>query len=342
MLDLILEEKRAEIAARKQATSLESLLGRCVPSARSLSAALGAKPPGFLLEVKCASPSAGQLRSPNDLDPVLESYARHADAVSVLTDQKFFHGSFERLADIRTRLDQPLLCKDFILEPYQVAEARVHGADAILLILAALEDPAWHACAELARRLDMEVLTEVHSEEEAERAVALDARIIGINNRDLRTLEVDPATAARMAPAIPRDRMIVAESGVETREQIGDLSWHVDAFLIGGAIMRNAEPDRAVRGLVYGRTKVCGLTRPEHARRGLAVRRHPWRPGLRAGLPPPNHAESGRGNPERGAARVGRRLRGSGARRDRQSGRSSGPGRGAAPRIRNIRKRFAR
>ncbi len=265
MLEAILAAKRAEVEARKQATSLESLLGRCLPSQRSLAAALRRGQPGFLLEVKCVSPSAGILRSPDDLDPVLGSYARHADAVSVLTDRTFFHGSLDRLAAIRARLDQPLLCKDFFLEPYQVAEARAHGADAILLILAAVEDPVWHACAELARRLGMAVLTEVHSQEEADRAVALDAGIIGVNNRDLRTLEVDPMTVARIAPSIPDDRLIVAESGVENRRQVEELSRHADAFLVGSTIMRAVDPDAAVRDLVYGRTKICGLTRPEHA-----------------------------------------------------------------------------
>ena len=259
-LDEILGHKRSEIAARKAAISLESLRARAVPTGRSLAQALRAGRPGFLLEIKFASPSAGIIRAGSDLTPVVASYGRHADAVSVLTDQRFFGGSLDRLAQVRERLEQPLLAKDFILEPYQVVEARVHGADAVLLILAAIDDQAWRACADQAARLGMEVLTEVHDETEAFRAVALGARIIGINNRDLRTLAVDPGTTARVSPCIPPDRLVVAESGIASRETVVRLRPHADGFLVGSALMGATDLDRAVRDLVYGRTKICGLT----------------------------------------------------------------------------------
>lgn len=265
-LDEILAHKRAELAGRKAAVSHEALLGRCVPSRRSLAAALRAGRPGFLLEIKFASPSAGVIRPGADLAPIVASYARHADAVSVLTDEKFFGGSLERLAAVRSRLEQPLLCKDFFLEPYQVAEARAHGADAILLILAAVDDTTWRACDSAARRLGMEVLTEVHDATEAARAVELGASIIGINNRDLHSLRVDLTTTAKLAPQIPSDRLVVAESGITSRDEVVTLRPFADAFLVGSALMREADFDRAVRRLVYGRTKVCGITRAEHAR----------------------------------------------------------------------------
>lgn len=269
VLETILAHKRADVAARMAGTSLESLRARAVPSERSLARAIRAGRPGFILEIKFASPSAGVIRAGNDLEPVLASYGRHADAVSVLTDQRFFGGSLERLAQVRERLDQPLLAKDFILEPYQVVEARVHGADAVLLILAALDDRSWHACAGEAGRLGMEVLTEVHDEAEASRAVALGAAIIGVNNRDLRTLEVDPGTTARIAPRLPSDRLVVAESGITSRETVAGLRPHADAFLVGSALMGAPDLDRAVRGLVYGRTKICGLTSARDAARAF-------------------------------------------------------------------------
>ncbi len=265
-LEAILEHKRLEVAARKQAASLESLLARATRSDRDFEAALRTRRPGFILEIKFTSPSAGVIRAGTDLEPVLSSYGRHADAVSVLTDQRFFGGSLTRLAEVRRRLAQPLLCKDFILEPFQVAEARVHGADAILLILAAVDDATWRSCAALAERLGMAVLTEVHDEPEARRAVALGARIIGINNRDLRTLAVVMATTPRLAPLIPRDRLVVAESGIADREDVAALRPHADAFLVGSALMREPDLDRAARRLVYGRTKICGLTRSADAR----------------------------------------------------------------------------
>ena len=267
VLDDILAHKRHEVAARKAATSLESLRARAVPTTRSLAQALRAGRPGFILEIKFASPSAGVIRAGADLTPVVASYGRHADAVSVLTDQRFFGGSLERLAQVRQLLAQPILAKDFILEPYQVVEARVHGADAILLILAAIDDRSWRTCAEEAARLGMEVLTEIHDETEASRAVALGASIIGINNRDLRTLAVDPDTTARLSSRIPPDRLVVAESGIASRETVVRLRPHADAFLVGSALMRAPDLDRAVRDLVYGRTKICGLTSADDAAR---------------------------------------------------------------------------
>ncbi len=269
MLDQILAHKRREVAARRSATSIESLLARCRPAGNSLSRALSNRRPGFLLEIKFASPSAGAIRPGADLEPVLASYGRHADAVSVLTDRQFFGGSLERLAEVRARLSQPLLCKDFILEPYQVAEARAHGADAILLILAAVDDTAWGECAALAGRLGMEVLTEVHDRAEAERAVALGARIIGVNNRDLRTLAVDPGTLARLAPLFPAERLVVGESGFASRDQVQAARAFADGFLIGTALMREPDLDGAVREMVYGRTKICGLTGADAGRTAL-------------------------------------------------------------------------
>lgn len=264
-LDAILAHKRAEVAARKAGASLESLLARARPSDRDFAGALRRGHPGFILEIKFASPSGGVIRAGTDLAPVLSSYGRYADAVSVLTDERFFGGSLARLAQVRERLAQPLLCKDFVLEPFQVAEARVYGADAILLILTAVDDTAWKACASLASKLGMAVLTEVHDEAEAGRAVALGARIVGINNRNLRALTIDMATTPRLAPLIPTDRLVVAESGIRDHEDIVKLRSHADGFLVGSALMGQTDLDRATRRLVYGRTKICGLTRPADA-----------------------------------------------------------------------------
>ena len=265
-LEQILAHKRAEVASRQASLSYEALLQRCSRSTRSLTAALRPGQPGFLLEIKFASPSAGVIRADSQLEPVLASYGRHADAVSVLTDQRFFGGSLARLSEVRTRLGQPLLCKDFILEPYQVAEARVHGADAILLILAAVDDATWTACARVAERLGMEIVTEVHDQTEVERAVALGATMIGVNNRDLRTLAVDLDTTPRLAPRIPLDRLVITESGIESRNTVARLRPCADAVLVGSALMGAPDLDQAVRALVYGNTKICGLTRAPEAR----------------------------------------------------------------------------
>lgn len=268
-LDAILAHKREEVASRKASASLEALFARAVPSDRDFASAVRRGRPGFILEIKFASPSAGLIRPGADLEPVLTSYGRHADAVSVLTDARFFGGSLERLREVRGRISQPLLCKDFILEPYQVVEARVYGADAILLILSAIDDSTWRLCAAEAGRLGMDVLTEVHDETEVARAVALGAAIIGVNNRNLKSLTVDLGTTARLAPAIPSDRLVISESGIASREAVAALRPHADGFLVGSALMGDSDLDRAVRGLVFGRTKICGLTTPEDAAAAL-------------------------------------------------------------------------
>ncbi len=271
MLEEILAHKRAELAERRRRLSYESLLGRARATTRDFEHSLRSRRPGFILEVKTASPSAGALRPESELEPVLAAYAAHADAISVLTDEHFFGGSLARLRAVRRRVRQPLLCKDFILDPYQVAEARGAGADAVLLILAALSDAQWRDCAALACRLGMAVLTEVHDAAEAARAVALGARVIGINNRDLRTLAVDPGTVARLAPRLPPRVLVVAESGIATREDAERQARQADAMLIGSAVMRSSAPSRTVRRLVFGRTKICGLTSPDDAMAAAAA-----------------------------------------------------------------------
>ena len=158
-----------------------------------------------------------------------------------------------------------LLCKDFVVEPYQVVEARAHGADAVLLILSVLDDEGYRVCREVADGLQVDVLTEVHDEAELERALALDARIVGINNRNLTTLEVDLSTTEVLAPKVPPGRLIVAESGVFTHQDLHRLRDLVDAFLVGTSLVVRDDVPRAVRELIAGRFKVCGLTRPEDA-----------------------------------------------------------------------------
>jgi indole-3-glycerol phosphate synthase/phosphoribosylanthranilate isomerase len=271
MLDAILSYKRTEVARRKADVSLDSHLAACGTSNRDFTAALRRGRPGFILEVKSASPSAGAIRDDPDLSAVIDAYGRHADAISVLTDQRFFGGSLDRMRTVRDAVRQPVLAKDFILEPYQVAEARRYGADAILLILAAIDDATWRDCAGLAERLGMAVLTEAHDGPEVDRAVALGARLVGINNRDLTTLAVDPGTVARVASRVPADRVVVAESGLGSRAAVAAARRHADAVLIGSALMREADIDTAVRRLVYGRTKICGLTRAEDAGAALAA-----------------------------------------------------------------------
>lgn len=259
----IVARKRIDVAARFAGVSLGELRGRAEPTSRSLRAALARPGMRFILEVKRASPSAGSLRAEADPAAIARGYAPVADAISVLTDGPFFGGSTEDLARVRAVFDGPILAKDFFLDPRQVVEARLGGADAILVMLSLLDDGAAAMMIEEARRLGMDSLIEAHDAGEVERAVALSAPVIGINNRDLRTLEVDLGTTGRLAARIPADRVVVAESGVSDRRDVESLAPFADAVLVGTALIRSSDPGAAARALVYGRVKVCGITTSE-------------------------------------------------------------------------------
>ena len=266
ILEAIVERKRRDVSARLAGSSVESLRSQAEPSRRSLRAALARPGARFIMEVKRASPSQGLLRDQADPQSIAAAYAGAADAVSVLTDNPFFHGSLDDLAKVRLVFDGPILAKDFVVDPRQVPEARRHGADAVLAMLSVLTPAEAEQVIAEARRLGMEVIVEVHDEAQVEQALALDAPIIGINNRDLHTLEVDLAVTERLAPLIPADRLVVAESGIGGRADVDRLAGHADAFLVGSSLMRSPNPGRAARSLAFGRVKVCGLTSAADAR----------------------------------------------------------------------------
>jgi indole-3-glycerol phosphate synthase / phosphoribosylanthranilate isomerase len=257
VLGAIVARKRADVAARLGGA--DPMAG-AAPTRRSLAAALARPGARFVMEVKKASPSAGAIRPGADPAAQAAAYAGAADAISVLTDGPSFGGALDDLAAVRRVYDGPILAKDFIVDPRQVAEARRHGADAVLAMLSVLGDAEARAVMAAAGRLGMDVLVEAHDEDEVRRAVALGARIVGINNRDLRTLEVDLGVTERLAPLMPRDRLVVAESGISERADVERLAPHADAFLVGTALMRAERPDEAARALAFGRVKVCGVT----------------------------------------------------------------------------------
>jgi indole-3-glycerol phosphate synthase len=202
--------------------------------------------------LKKASPSRGLIRA--DFDPpalACELAAAGATALSVLTDEKFFQGSLDYLAAVSEAVEVPLLCKDFIVDEFQVVEARAHGADAILLIVAALDDSELRRLHESAKRQGLDVLCEVHDEAELARAVDAGCEIIGVNSRDLRTFKVDLTTALQLGPKISAGVLRVAESGITDGEDIARLrSAGFDAFLIGESLMKAARPGEALRELI--------------------------------------------------------------------------------------------
>jgi indole-3-glycerol phosphate synthase len=250
LLKKILARKAEEIRERSARVSLSELSSRAAdqPPTRGFAAALEAKIeaglPAVIAEIKKASPSKGVMRADFDPAAIARSYAANGAAcLSVLTDADFFHGSEAFLDAARSACDLPVLRKDFTLDAYQVYEARAIGADCILLIVAALGDAALLEMSLLAAELDLDVLIEVHDEEELERAFAIPAPLIGVNNRDLRTFETSIDTTLRLAVQIPYDRLLVTESGIRTRDDVARLRADgIEAFLIGETFMRAKDP----------------------------------------------------------------------------------------------------
>lgn len=207
---------------------------------------------GLIAEIKKASPSAGVLRPDYDPVGIARSYeAAGAICLSVLTEGSCFHGSPDDLTAVRASCSLPILRKDFILDPWQVHESRLIGADAILLIMAALTDVQASELVALARGLDMDVLCEIHDEAELNRALGLDVLLIGINNRNLRTLKTDIQTTLDLAPLVPPDRIVVSESGIRTQDdvhRVGEVG--ASGVLVGESLLREADPGLAARRLL--------------------------------------------------------------------------------------------
>ncbi|MFA0749736.1 MAG: hypothetical protein SLRJCFUN_000139 [Candidatus Fervidibacter sp.] len=249
ILQHIVEVKRREVAERQRQTPLSALRQRLAdaPFVRPFAKALKRRPDEplrLIAELKKASPSKGVFRSDFDPEALLHAYENSpASALSILTDEPFFQGSLDYLRLARQRTTKPLLRKDFLIDAYQLYEARANGADAVLLIVAALTKDALQDLLALARELGMDALVEVHTEVELETALSVGATLIGINNRNLQTFAVDLATTLRLRPLIPDDCVIVSESGIETREQVRMLEEAgIDAILVGETLVRSPDP----------------------------------------------------------------------------------------------------
>jgi len=254
ILDDILARTRADLAVRRAQRPLPQLEAAAarLPPARSLARSL--RQPGqirCIAEFKRRSPSAGWIFEGADPAPVARAYAAGGAAgMSVLTDGPFFGGALEDLVAARAACDLPILRKDFVVDRYQIVEARAAGADAVLLIVAALADPELRSLLAAARAQGLDALVEAHDETEVARAVDAGATIVGINNRDLRTFTVDRDLAARMRPRVPADRIIVAESGIRDAADVARLrAAGVDAMLVGETLMRAPDPSAALRAL---------------------------------------------------------------------------------------------
>ena len=250
ILKTILQRKSEEIAQRSAVSSQQQLAERAqaADAARGFIAAIERRicgnQPAVIAEIKKASPSKGVLREDFDPAAIARSYQQHGAAcLSVLTDRDFFQGSEEYLQQARAACTLPVIRKDFIIDPYQVYEARAINADCILLIVAALDDHNLRLLLDLAHELRMDVLMEVHDDLELERALATGAQLIGINNRNLRTFETSLSTTLDMLGSIPDDRIVVTESGIHTVQDVQLMRDHnVNTFLVGEAFMKAADP----------------------------------------------------------------------------------------------------
>ncbi|QKT04180.1 indole-3-glycerol phosphate synthase TrpC [Ectothiorhodospiraceae bacterium 2226] len=259
ILKTILRRKAEEVAERAERVSMKELSKRVqhLPGSREFVAAIEARinlhQPAVIAEVKKASPSKGVIRPHFDPAAIAAAYARAgATCLSVLTDRDFFQGADEYLQQAKAACPLPVLRKDFIVDAYQVYEARVLGADAILLIVAALGDALMKELADLAYHLEMDVLVEVHDGEELERALKLGTPLIGINNRNLRTFETRLETTLELLKDVPSNRIVVSESGIHTPDDVALLRRNgVNAFLVGEAFMRAPEPGVAL-GELFG------------------------------------------------------------------------------------------
>ena len=254
----ILQDKRAEVQARMQETPLAEMerrardAGKPRPFTAALCEAVAEARVGLIAEIKRASPSGGLIREPFDPAGIARAYeAAGATCLSVLTDEPYFQGTPEHLRLARDATELPVLRKDFMIDPWQVFEARAMGADAILIIMAAVSDAEAEALEDTARGLDMGVLVEVHDEAELQRALGLETRLLGINNRDLRSLLTDIAVTERLAPMVPADRIPVAESGIRTPEDVRRMAQAgAHCLLVGEHLLRQPDPGAAARLLV--------------------------------------------------------------------------------------------
>jgi len=260
VLDKILSYKRHEVESAKKAVSLEAVRARAEaaspvrPFASALRDRLAQGQFALIAEIKKASPSKGLIRADFDPAALAQAYeAGGAACLSVLTDTPSFQGHPDYLAAARDATRMPVLRKDFMIDPYQALESRALGADCILIIMAAVDDVTARDLAQAATDLGMDVLAEVHDEAELDRALALDTKLIGINNRDLKSFATSLAVTERLAPLVPSERMVIAESGIFTHADLSRLAaCGVHAFLVGESLMRQKDVAKATRALLTG------------------------------------------------------------------------------------------
>lgn len=260
ILHKIIRDKANWIQNRKKKEPFEYIKNKINIKTRNFYDSLKNKNPCFILECKKASPSLGVIKKNFDLLEIANVYKRYASAVSVLTDEKYFYGNLKFINIIKNYLSQPILCKDFFIDPYQVYLARYYNADAILLMLSILNNEQYIVLSTIAKKLNMGILTEINNITELNRAIQLNAEIIGINNRNLHDLSID-LNRTRTLSSLIKNKIIISESGITKNSQIKEFSKIVNGFLIGSSLMSKKNLAISTKSLIFGNNKICGLTR---------------------------------------------------------------------------------
>ena len=250
MLNEIIENKRKEVVANKKNAPLNSFKHKLKPSERNFKKAISKDKLNLIAEFKRASPSKNIKEKDFDMGEIVGIYNKYASAISVLTDKKFFNGSLMDLEETSKLTNLPLLRKDFIIDEYQVYESRSHNADAILLIASILTNEEIKKFIETAGKYDMDCIVEVHTEEELSRALNCNAEIIGINNRNLNTLKIDTKTTLKLAKKIPKNRIIISESGISSRDYVEKIKGKVNAILVGSHFMNSENVEKEIISFV--------------------------------------------------------------------------------------------
>lgn len=281
ILEKIVADKKDEISQNKIDFPEVKFEGQLTKSDRSFKQALQNDINNhgncFILECKKASPSKGLIRANFDVAEICQSYKQFASCVSVLTDIKYFQGDFDRINQVKELLPQPVLCKDFFVDVYQVKKARFYGANAILLMLSVLDDQQYMALAEEAANYGLDILTEVSNEQEMHRAVALKADIIGINNRNLRDLSTDLECTPKLVALFnelsseeqQQNTIVISESGIYHHQQVQYLNQFADGYLVGSSLMAQDDLTAACQKLIIGEAKVCGITSVQDAQNAI-------------------------------------------------------------------------
>lgn len=230
------------------------------PSNCSFEKSLSKSDLAFILECKASSLNDGLLTETYNPVSQAKHYEPFANAISVLTNAPYFKGQYEHMKSVKEKTQLPVLCKDFILSPYQVYLARYFGADAVLLIVAALNDQEIQKCIDTAHLLNVDIFAEINNEEELDRVLKFNIKIIGINNRNLHTLEIDTDTTKQLAPLIGKDKIVISASGIHSHRQIRELRPYVDGFLIGSALNKAHDVQKTLKEIIFGSIKICGIT----------------------------------------------------------------------------------